>query len=336
MLTPTSSPASHPDDSQRTLLDGVPGGMEPISSDELGFSLVLDGTHHLPTADRTGSPPTAQIMPNTADGAARQLPPVGPWPVLETVAPKGDASDPPRQMPVVRMEVESTAGGASPQGDGTPLADRSTDSTARIPAGAAPDSLPVGGEVQRVELAVAFSRQAGLDARTLLPQPTAPMIEPAGTPVGDAARGSAPGVLSSLTTLAAGRGGVARITLDPPLLGTVTIQMSVHGGEISCTLHAGRASGAEALVRDIASLRSGLEAKGLVVDRLVVQGPLGVEYETPGHEPMRADEDEERQHEERRHRRRSGSHPVPDERWLFEDMLAIQPDPAGSSEGGQP
>ena len=97
-----------------------------------------------------------------------------------------------------------------------------------------------------------------------------------------------------------------------------------------------RTAGVEALVRDLASLRSGLEAKGLVVDRLVVQGPQGVEVEQSPDEPIQRNEEDGRREREQHRRRQAGRVPTRDEHWLFEDMLAIQPGPIGPSEGDNP
>jgi len=135
-----------------------------------------------------------------------------------------------------------------------------------------------------------------------------------------------------MVTLASGSGGVARLRLDPPLLGEVTVQLTVHATGVDCSLRTGNSIGAESLVKELASLRSGLETRGLVVDRLVVHGPQGV-HEAPVEQEETEEgrrEAEDDRNQERRHSRR----PVPvagheDESWLFQEMLALD---AGSDQ----
>ena len=360
MFTPTSSPGSRPDGTMVQVQEPAPNPGEPRSEEENGFAVVLDGSGRPLTSTRAQAGAdfgrSAQNMPSTTDGAARDIPPAGPWPVLDRIAETAGPVDVTKGNRTTESGAVRTA--AVEEFDGTPQMKatsssvvehsesmRTTGRSDLIPSAGDPNFLPVGGELQRVEMAVELSKLSGLDARSLLSPPPAPvsMQEPGGgratsvhASVNGTGPGAAQGLLTSLTTLAAGSGGLAKLTLDPPLLGTVTVQMTVHAGGVTCTLHAERTAGAEALVRDLASLRSGFEGKGLVVDRLVVQGPQGMETEYAPQDPgPESEEDGARKDQGHRRRPAKGS-PAADEHWLFEDMLAIQPDRIGPIEGGHP
>ena len=273
------------------------------------------------------------------------------------------------QVPVngQRLEVESPSTPNTPSGPkgpngSTPVPVPSTVSVERSTTTVEPGStstrhgatLPAGGELQRVELAVHASQQSGNDARVLLAPPTAPTLggeqvshgaargehtsAPSAPRAAPPPLGRAANLMSSMMTLANGSGGVARLRLDPPLLGEVIVQLTVHATGVDCSLQAARSIGAEALVKELSSLRTGLEARGLIVDRMVVHGPQGM-HESPleQEEPVDARrQDEDERNQQHRHGRRN--HPVAeheDESWLFQDMLALEPGPDHSTTEGE-
>lgn len=333
MLTPTSNQVPLPEGAAPTASEAGFTTKSPRNDGEDGFVAVMDGVQPVVV-------PGVPILPNGAEGGAQKMPerggtpsqetmPTGPWPVLDDMEPMSDRAPAVEQLPVGADGVSSGVEEQPTPADASPV----------IPTVGTAGVMPVVGEVQRVEHAVEHARHAPVDARVMLaPSPATTVVGEqiqsslGSMPAQTQADGPARSVLSSLMTLSTGSGGVARIRLDPPLLGTVTVQLSVHAGGVTCTLHAERSAGAEALVRDLASLRSGLEAKGLVVDRIVVQGPHGIEVQLNAEEQAESTQDEQ-ERRERRQRRRAGQEQAQDDRWLFEDMLAVQPAPEGPIEG---
>tara|TARA_B100001059_G_scaffold161007_2_gene160554 strand:+ start:18746 stop:19852 length:1107 start_codon:yes stop_codon:yes gene_type:complete len=332
------------------------------------FPVVLDACRQdvvLPGIDPGAQirPEVAQILPESgafASGAGESVHtvPSAPWPTIDP------SDEPTERMPARNRTPERTRQeiGPSVRASSPPLTTTDADSTARRPE--IPDMkqdapvrsavskpverpIPAAGEVQRIELAVESTRTLMTDARVLLaPQKevstTGTQIDSTsghtGRTVGQGTQpggGNAASLLASMTTLASGTGGVARIRLNPPLLGDVTVQLTVHADGIECSIRAKRAAGAESIVREIASLRAGLESKGLVVDRLAVSGPQGaidVPTEAEKHSDAGSRDDEEEQGKQRRRDpgRRSEHQ---DEQWLFQDMLAVDAGDDPSIEG---
>ena len=394
MLMPTSSPIPpHEGAPVSSLETGINGVQDPLDGVE-SFPPVLEGIHPGVTPPRVdpvahNNADAAQILPETTGSEAETAHPIRPWPVMDpdsasrvdatvgtvrgphVVAPPMQAASSGMpteatfrpQVPVngQRLEVEAPSRPSTPNGS-TPVLVPSTESVERSTTTVEPGSastrhgatLPAGGELQRVELAVHASQQSGNDARVLLAPPAAPTLggeqvshgsahtEHTSTPSApkavSPALGRAANLMSSMMTLANGSGGVARLRLDPPLLGEVIVQLTVHATGVDCSLQAARSIGAEALVKELSSLRMGLEARGLVVDRMVVHGPQGMHESTlEQEEPVDARrQDEDERNPKHRHRRR----PPPvagheDESWLFQDMLALDPDPDHSTTEGE-
>ena len=67
------------------------------------------------------------------------------------------------------------------------------------------------------------------------------------------------------------RGGSLTIRLSPESLGQVRVDLEMSQGRVTASLHASTERAQEAMVKNIAMLRSSLESKGLSVDRLTVQ-----------------------------------------------------------------
>ena len=376
MLTPTSSPVppreGAPVSGPETAVDGIQDPTGGVDPSHLVFEVIPQAVT-LPVVDPIAhdTAGAAQIMPGSPGSEIEAAPPAHPWPVM-------DSDSGPRTQPapsavgdrhdvIARAESPGASTGAvadatinyqgSSRGPGLlveAIPDTRSEPASSPPAKATEHgtlpvdhkpTLPAGGELQRVELALQGSRPSGVDARILLAPPTAPAMagEPAGhasvqggsasaTPSMPPVLGNSASLMASMVTLASGSGGVARLRLDPPLLGEVTVQLTVHATGVDCSLRTGSSIGAEALVRELTSLRLGLESRGLVVDRLVVHGPQGlhevpVDQEEPADARRQAEDD---RNQERRHPRR----PVPvagheDESWLFQDMLALD---AGSDQ----
>ncbi|MEM9063926.1 MAG: flagellar hook-length control protein FliK [Planctomycetota bacterium] len=66
------------------------------------------------------------------------------------------------------------------------------------------------------------------------------------------------------------KGGVVTLRLNPEGLGSLRIGMEVSGGKVTATLEATNDAARELLKGDLPQLRSALESRGLVVDRLTV------------------------------------------------------------------
>jgi len=66
------------------------------------------------------------------------------------------------------------------------------------------------------------------------------------------------------------RGGSLTIRLTPATLGTIKIDLELGQGRVAVDLHASTDLAQDALAKNIATLRSSLESKGLTVDRLAV------------------------------------------------------------------
>jgi flagellar hook-length control protein FliK len=80
-----------------------------------------------------------------------------------------------------------------------------------------------------------------------------------------------PQIVRGLTTMLNQRGGVMTMRLDPPDLGDVRVQMTLHQGTVSAEFHASTTQAQALLDKNMAVLRHALEGQGLTVDRLTVQ-----------------------------------------------------------------
>lgn len=370
MLTPMSNPAALPEGN--TVFPAVSEEM-PAQGQEVEsqiFPVVLDECQQevaLPGIDPEAQIRlvVAQILPDSqastpVKGQSVQTAPSAPWPMIDAVDERTErtpvrnnrAVEPPGQEigPSVRVSTPAVSVSETDSANPQPgIPDMKSDAPVRAAIGPrdVERPIPAAGEVQRVELAVESSRTLVTDARVLLaPQQDA---STSGTRVestsGHVARGAgqatpagsgnAASLLTSMTTLAHGTGGVARIRLNPPLLGDVTIQMTVHAGGIECSIRAERTAGAESIVRELTSLRTGLESKGLAVDRLAVSGPQGaIDVPADAEEHSQAGRRDDEDDQGKRRRRDPGHrNEQQDEQWLFQDMLAIDAGVDRSTEG---
>ena len=80
-----------------------------------------------------------------------------------------------------------------------------------------------------------------------------------------------------MTTLAMQQGGAIRMRLDPPALGELNVQMTVARGHVSMSIAATTVAGAEALAGELHALRTGLEHRGFIIERISVSGPRDVQ-----------------------------------------------------------
>lgn len=84
------------------------------------------------------------------------------------------------------------------------------------------------------------------------------------------------------------QGGAMTMRLDPPELGELRIQMTVHRGAVNATLHIMQPEAHDLISRNLGSLRSALESQGLQVERLHVAGPPSAQA---GESSLRHDSD---------------------------------------------
>lgn len=77
-------------------------------------------------------------------------------------------------------------------------------------------------------------------------------------------------VVRGLTTMINQRGGSMTMRLDPPELGQLRVQMTIHRGTVTAQFTASTAQAQALLEKNIATLRVSLENQGLTVDRLSV------------------------------------------------------------------
>ncbi|MEO1128901.1 MAG: flagellar hook-length control protein FliK [Planctomycetota bacterium] len=73
-----------------------------------------------------------------------------------------------------------------------------------------------------------------------------------------------------LGTVLSQRGGSLTMRLTPATLGSVRIDMAIDGGTVNVRIEAGTSQAQDLLKQNLTSLRTALEARGLVVDRLGV------------------------------------------------------------------
>ena len=131
-------------------------------------------------------------------------------------------------------------------------------------------ATPVALEIERVELSIRAERATGSDARMLL----ATRADAASS---SRAEQPSPGIVRSMTTLAMQQGGAIRMRLDPPALGELNVQMTVARGHVSMSIAATTVAGAEALAGELHALRTGLEHRGFIIERISVSGPRDVQ-----------------------------------------------------------
>ena len=117
-----------------------------------------------------------------------------------------------------------------------------------------------------------------LNARPAGPGNAAPTLSTTLNPAGaTAAEGSndalnAARLSRGLNAAVNQQGGNITLRLTPPEMGTVRIQMTMQGGNVSAQFHAETDSARSLLTQQLGQLRSSLESQGLTVDRLGVQG----------------------------------------------------------------
>lgn len=76
-----------------------------------------------------------------------------------------------------------------------------------------------------------------------------------------------------LTALASQKGGSITMRLDPPMLGELTIRMTVTKGVVEASMQTATNAARVILERGADQLRTSLEARGLSVERLSIHGP---------------------------------------------------------------
>jgi flagellar hook-length control protein FliK len=76
-----------------------------------------------------------------------------------------------------------------------------------------------------------------------------------------------------LTALASQKGGSITMRLDPPMLGELTIRMTVTKGVVEASMQTATHAARLILERGADQLRTSLEARGLSVERLSIHGP---------------------------------------------------------------
>lgn len=96
-----------------------------------------------------------------------------------------------------------------------------------------------------------------------------PVVLSSGQPVDESAVTG--NVARGLTALVNKRGGVMHMRLEPPELGRVRVQMTMHQGTVSAQFQAATAQAQTVLERNMSVLRTVLERHGLTVERLTVQ-----------------------------------------------------------------
>lgn len=84
-------------------------------------------------------------------------------------------------------------------------------------------------------------------------------------------RRTMPGVARGLDTLAQQKGGTLLMRLDPPSLGQVKLEMTMHAGRVAVALTASADSARSLLQTNLGMLRQALEDRGLAVERLTVE-----------------------------------------------------------------
>lgn len=82
-------------------------------------------------------------------------------------------------------------------------------------------------------------------------------------------------VIRGLTAMMNSRGGSLTMRLDPPELGQLRVHMSITQGVVAASFHAANPQAQALLEKNLAVLRTALEAQGLTVDRLHVQPSSG-------------------------------------------------------------
>jgi flagellar hook-length control protein FliK len=114
-------------------------------------------------------------------------------------------------------------------------------------------------------------------------------------------------VVRGLSAMINQRGGVMNMRLQPPELGQLRVQMTIARGVVSAQFQPASAEAQALLDRSMGTLRTALEAHGLSVERLSVQGP----QQTGGPSTRDAAEDQtqqQRHHHDAGHGQSRGRH----------------------------
>jgi hypothetical protein len=86
-------------------------------------------------------------------------------------------------------------------------------------------------------------------------------------------------------------------------------------------------AGADALAGDLGALKSGLEQRGFVVDRMTVSGPRADQDDMApldSQEQQSPDDEEDTTHDRRRHRRKDSDNPPASMDSILETVLELE------------